>query len=181
MDNLKNMSSNLDVKQGIYDPTKRFAFKNITKEDFTFYWNSTPITVKADEEVELPHHLAVLATRNLVDKIMMADIHEEEVKMKAETKNPYYRSPRGLTLGVPAMREPIEKKILRELTRSESKVTESQLGIIRSELKENLVKDLTAKNSTGAPSLGGIMDLPKGDGTEISNATSFADLNVPLK
>jgi sirohydrochlorin ferrochelatase len=163
------MSSNLWVKQGIYDPTKRFLFTNITSEPFTFTWGKSPITVKAGEVIELPHHLAVLATTALVDQIMNKEIKEEEDKMKLETKNPYYRSPRGSSLGIPAAREPYEKKICRELERSESKVTESQMGVIRTELAETLKRDLAGENS---PKITKMSDLGV-------DAKAFEEINIP--
>lgn len=161
------MSSNLWVKNGVYDPTRRFAFTNITSEEFTFKWGDSPIKVKAGETLELPHHLAVLATTRLVDNIMNKEINEEEVKMRAETRNPHYRSPRGLSPGIPAAREPYETKILRELKPDETKISESQLGVIRSELKETLVKDMKAEP---APSISKLTVANK----------EFEDINLPV-
>ncbi len=150
------MSSDLWIKQGIYDPTKRFAFTNIADKPFTFTWNKTPITVKAGEEIELPHHLAVLATTQLVDQIMQDDVKQEEEKMKVELRNPQYRSHRAMSAGIPAMRKPIEDKICRELKPNESKITESQLGIIRAELKEKIMDDIK-KSEPAAPISGSVM------------------------
>lgn len=164
------MSSNLDVKQGIYDPTKRFEFKNITDKEFIFYWNSTPIKVQAGEAIELPHHLAVLATKNIVDLIMNTEVRAEEAKVRAEKNNPYWQSPKALGLGVPAIRETVEKQVLRELSRSESKITESQMGIIRSELKETLVKDLKGENS---PTITKMSDIG------VTDVKAFEDINMP--
>jgi hypothetical protein len=163
------MSSNFDVKQGIYDPTKRFAFTNITTEPFTFTWGKTPITVKAGETIELPHHLAVLATKQLVDLVMMKEVKEEEDKVKLETKNPYFRSQHGSSLGIPAAREVWEKKIVKELTPSESKISESQMGVIRSELKDTLTRDLKAENS---PTISKVSDVGM-------TKQAFEDINLP--
>ena len=159
------------VKDGIYDPTKRFSFTNITSEPFTFTWGKSPITVNAGEVIELPHHLAVLATTALVDKIMNQEIKEEEDKIKADTKNPYYRSPRGISLAVPSAREPYENKICRELSRNESKISESQMGVLRTELKENLIKDLKGETS---PSITKVSDLGV-------TAKEFEEINLPQK
>ena len=157
------------VKQGIYDASKRFSFTNITSEPFTFTWGKSPITVKAGEVVELPHHLAVLATTKLVDQIMNGEIKTEEDKMKVETKNPYYRSPRASSLGVPAAREPYENKICKELTRNESKITESQLGVIRQELAETLTNDMKA---TKAPPISKMSDIGL-------DSKAFEGVNLP--
>lgn len=164
------MSSDIWVKQGIYDPTKRFSFKNITSEPFTFTWGKSPITVKPNETIELPHHLAVLATTQLVDQIMSQEIKEEEDKMKIETRNPYYRSQRGLSVGIPSARKPYEDKICKELTRTESKITESQLGVIRTELTETLTRDLKAENS---PVITKISEVG------MSTPAAFEGINLP--
>lgn len=163
------MSSNLWVKQGIYDPTKRFSFTNITDKPFSFSWGGTPIVIKAGETVELRHHLAVLATTKLVDQIMQGEIKDEEEKMKLETKNPYYRSPRAISMGVPAAREPYEKKILKELPPKND--SDAQLQVIRSEIKEELVRDLKQENS---PAISKTSDLGV-------TATEFEEINMPHK
>lgn len=122
--------------------------------------------MKAGEKIELPHHLALLATKKLVDQIMMEETREEEIKTRAENKNPYWVSPKGVAVGVPAAREPYEKKVLRELTMGESKITESQMGIIRSELKDTLTKDMKAAPAGPIESI----NLPK---------TEFEEINLP--
>jgi len=108
------MSSFLDKKTGIYDPSKRYGFKNITDKPFTFSWGNQPITVKAGEEIEVPEHYALLATKKIVDQIMMEEVAAEEAKMRAELKDPYWRSPKGISIGIPAARKVYEDKVLRE-------------------------------------------------------------------
>lgn len=134
------MSSNLWVKNGVYDPTKRFAFTNITEEVFTFKWDGRPITVPAGATVELPHHLAILATTDLVDKIMQGIANDDETAQRKKTGNMYYRSPKGAMLGVPAAREVWETKILVEL---EPNMESPQIALIKAQLVEELKKDLT--------------------------------------
>lgn len=138
------MSSYLSVKDGIYDPSKRFGFKNITKEDFTFTWGNQPIKVKAGQEIELPHHLAVLATGKLVDKIMNDSVREEEVKMRTKNKDPMWRSPRGLSTGIPEARKPFETQILRELKIDDEN---PQMAVIRAQIREELLSDLNAEKA----------------------------------
>lgn len=138
------MSSNLSVKNGIYDPSKRFAFTNITDRDFTFHWGGNPITVKPKDTVEMPHHLAVLATGKLVDQIMLGEAREDELTMRAANKDPYWRSPKGISVGVPAAREPYETKILRELAPDEEN---PQTAIMRAKMREELQRDLSAENA----------------------------------
>ncbi len=132
------MSSDLTLKGGIYDPTRRFAFTNITKEDFTFTWDGQPITIKSGDTVELPHHLAVLATGRLVDDIMIGEINE--ATRKAKEVNPAYLAPNQAgKLGVPGARKPYEDKILKELPRD---TDSSQFKILQSQAVEALKADI---------------------------------------
>lgn len=134
------MSSFLDKKIGVYDPSKRYGFKNITSEPFTFSWGGNPITVKAGAEIEVPEHYAIVATTKLVDQIMQDEVREEEKKMRAELRDPYWRSPKGIAMGVPAARKPYEDKILRELAFDEEN---PQTQVMRSQIKEQIMNDMT--------------------------------------
>jgi len=138
------MSSYLTVKEGIYDPLKRFAFTNITDEVFTFKWGGQPISVKPQETIELPHHLAVLATTNLVDKIMLDEARKDEEETRKKNKDPYWRSPKGISVGVPEARKPYEQKILRELKPDEES---PQIQVMRAQIREELERDLKQENS----------------------------------
>lgn len=161
------MSSNLWVKQGIYDPTRRFAFTNIDVVPFTFSWAKTPITVKVGETVELPHHLAVLATTQLVDKIMLDEINAKTEKLRAI--NPMYIAPNQAgSLGVPAAREPYETKILKELPKRDD--GDAQLNIIRSQFKEEMSRDLKAENSP---------HITKASEIGVTNINEFEGINLP--
>lgn len=144
------MSSNLTIRQGIYDPTKRFAFKNITEEPFTFTWNSDPITVKAGQEVELPHHMAILATGKIVDKIMMDIARDDEQKQRKINKDPLWRSPKGIAVGVPEARRVWEEQVLRELKVDDEN---PQVAVMRAQMREELLKDLKGEKSTTPPTL----------------------------
>lgn len=137
------MSSFLD-KNGVFDPSKRYAFTNITNEPFTFHWAKVPITIQAGDTKELPEHLALLATKNLVDKLMIGEVTVEEQKMRTKMKDPYWRSPKGTSLGVPAARKPYEDQILRELQLDEES---PEVAIMRARIKEELMTDLSAEKS----------------------------------
>jgi hypothetical protein len=165
------LSSNLTVKQGIYDPSKRFAVTNIQNdkfglknEDFTFYWGKSPITIKSGQTIELPHHLAVKATIELTDKIMYEEVHAEEIEGRKTNKD--YRSPKGLSVGIPNARDPIEKKIMRELALDEEN---PQVQVMRAQIKEELLRDLKAENATGSPAL------------PASSVADFEGVNLPTK
>ena len=103
---------------GLFNPTLRFAFTNITSEDFLSYWDGQPITVKAGKTVEVSHHLAVKMTKEMVDKIMIGNAKLDELK-NTTAINPQYRSPQGMSLGVPAARKIWEDQIIKELTPDE--------------------------------------------------------------
>lgn len=129
------MSSFLTVTDGIYDPRKRFAFTNITAEPFNSAWDGQPIGVQAGQTVELPHHLAVKLTGELVDKIMIGNAKMDEVAKS----QPYYVSPRATSLGVPSARKVWEDQILVQIE-SQDNSTQAQIDLasIKAELKNNL-------------------------------------------
>lgn len=133
------MTSFLDKKMGIYNPAKRYGFKNITDKPFTFTWGGHPITVKAGEEIEVPEHYAMVATQKLVDQIMQEEVTAEEKKMRAELKDPYWRSPKGISLGIPAARKPYEDKVLRELAFDEEN---PQVQVMRAQIREQILSDI---------------------------------------
>lgn len=158
------MSSNLDLKQGIYDPSKRFAFTNITDAPFTFAWGNSPITVKPKETIELRHHLAVLATNRIVDQIMI-----EEMRKKTEAeklKNPMYLAPNQAgSLGVPAAREPFEKQVLRELALDEES---PQIQVMRAQIREEMARDLNQEKSPAITRI-----------SEVASVKDFEGVNLP--
>lgn len=147
------------VDRGMYDPRKRYGFKNITDEDFTFTWNSNPITVKPGVEIELPEHMAILATHKIVDQVMGKIAHEDTERLRKEMKDPYARSPLGIAMGVPTARKPFEDKVLRELKVDEQS---PQIQILRAQTKEQIVNDLTNAQKPPEPlsaALGGLAQM----------------------
>lgn len=134
------MASYLTVRDGVYDPKKRFAFTNITNEDFSFSWNGAENVVKAGDTVELPHHLAILATQKLVDKIMLGEAWEENAPIHEKT--PWVDGKKNMSLGVPEARKPYEDKILKEIPFDEAS---SQFKILASQQIEQIKKDLSSE------------------------------------
>ncbi len=132
------MSSFLDVKEGLYDPSKRFAFTNITDEPFVSAWDGQPITVQPSQTIELTHHLAVKFTGELVDKIMIGSAKMDEL----QKNQPYFRSPHGSSLGVPAARKVWEDQILRELQVDEES---PEIQIMRAKIREEVMNDMKAE------------------------------------
>lgn len=139
---------------GLYNPTLRFAFTNITSEDFTSYWGGQPIRIKAGQAVELPHHLAVKLTKELVDHILIGEAKLDEVnyyKVNQNAQANTYRSPKGLSLGVPAARKVWEDKICRQLAVDEES---PEIQVLRAQMKEELMAQMnneTAKAPVAVP------------------------------
>lgn len=140
------MSHLIGKTEGVYNPSRRFAFTNITEEDFVSAWDGSPITIKPGQTVELSHHLADKLTDELVDKIMIGNAKLDEV-----AKNqPYYRSPQGMNLGVPAARKVWGDQIVRELSVDEES---PEIQVMRAEIKSQLMEDLNKEVSSGPPVL----------------------------
>ena len=140
--------------EGLYNPTLRFAFTNITDDTLESKWDSAPITVPAGATVDLPHHLAEKLTKELVDKIMMGLTSIGGSKTKNE----------GMSLGVPQARVIWEEKIVRPLEVDEES---PQMQIMRAQIKSELEADLKDAQKV-TPSV-----------SEISiNPEEFADLKT---
>lgn len=140
------MSSLIGKNEGMYNPAKRFAFTNILEEDFTSYWNGSPIVIKAGQTVELPHHLADKLTDEIVNKIMITNVKINEVEYYQKNPNAAvntYRAPSSL--GVPQARKVWEDKVVRELAVDEES---PEMQIVRAQIREELQADLSGKAST---------------------------------
>ena len=139
---------------GLFNPTLRFAFTNITDEDFVSYWDKVPIHVKPHETIELSamtpipgagHALAVKMTGELVNKIM---INEAKMDELAHENVPYYRSPKGGAWGIPALRKVWEDKILRELKPDEESPA---IQAMRNQMKKEILTGGEEKQSAQPP------------------------------
>ena len=144
--------------EGLFNPLLRFAFTNITEETFTSAWGGAPIVVPAGATIELTHHLACKLTKELVDKIMIGNAKLDEI-----AKNqPYYRSPQGSSLGVPAARAVWEEQICHQMAvDEESPQTQVLRATIRAELMADMNKEVANQNPLeNAPkSVGEFADL----------------------
>ncbi len=134
------MASFLTLKEGIYDPKKRFAVTNILSEDFKFSWDGVENTIKSGDTVELPHHLMVLVVTKMVDKLMLEEAWEANKKIHKTT--PWVDSNKNMSLGVPEARKVYEDKIVKEIPFDEAS---SQFKIISSQQMEQIKKDLQAE------------------------------------
>lgn len=126
--------------QSVFNPAWRFAWTNITDEVFTSHWNKEPIIVQPHQTIELPHHLAVKMTKELVDKIMMNEAKMDEL----EKNQPYYRSPKGASLGVPAARQVWEEQIVRQMEVDEQS---PEMQMMKIQIKEELQRDMAQENA----------------------------------
>lgn len=160
------MSSLIGKESGIFDPTKRFAFTNISDKDFVSAWGGSPITVPAGETVELPHHLANKFTDELVDAIMQGEAKMDEVEYYKNNPGAApnsYRSPKGSSLGVPAARKFWEDQIVRELAVDEES---PEIQVMRAKIKEEILADLSQEKSSEP------VQVP-------TSLTEFAELGAP--
>lgn len=125
------MKSFLEEAQGgITTPGLRYAFTNITTEDFVSHWNKVPISIKAGETIEvsdatpLPgtgmgQTLAIKMTGELVDRIIIGSAKLDEVSYYKNNPGAAlnsYRSPKPTSLMVPAARKEYEDQILKQLS-----------------------------------------------------------------
>lgn len=154
----KYMSSLIGKNDGLYNPLKRFAFTNITADVFESAWDGSPIIVQPGQTIELPHHLADKLTDDLVNRIMIGDAKLDEV-----AKNqPYYRSPKGSSLGVPAARKVWEDQIVRELQVDEES---PEIQVMRAKIREEVLADLKkepAKTEITLPSMTEFAEIREG-------------------
>ncbi len=160
--------------EGIFNPVLKFAFTNITEEDFVSAWNGVPITVKPGQTVSLPHHLADKMTDELVDKIMITGVKTNEVeyyKNNPNTAPNLYRAPSSL--GVPAARKLWEDKIVRQLDVDEES---PEIQVIRAQIKEELLSDMskeTSKAPVPVPSLGDFAEIKTPQEAEVEVTTTL--------
>ena len=169
------MRSKLEIEKGIYDPTRRFAFTNIHNEPFDVQWDGKNLgTVQPGQTIELPHHLAVKCTCELVDRIMIEETKADEA---LHTSTAYYRSPKASRLGVPMARKPYEDKILKEI---EIDPTTPQFKILASQAVEEIKRDLNAESSAAITSMAVPMDaLAPLSPTMKDNIEEFPGLKKP--
>lgn len=173
MDKKESLQDLLYIRQGIYNPTLRFAFTNITEEEFVSAWNGEPIKIPAGHTVELPHHLAAKLTKELVDKIMIGNAKLNEIEFYKNNPNSMpntYRAPNSL--GVPAARKVWEDQICRLLAPDEES---PQTQLMRIKIKEELMRDLKAEPASGspldnAPKLEEFADLTSGKEEKVEKA-----------
>ena len=123
--------------EGIYDPLKRFAFTNITDEDFYIVWAKARVKVAPKETVELPEYLAMKSTNELVDKIMIGEQYAKLTKIR-ETHPEHIQAPGAGMLGVPAARKPYEDKILKELEPKNDTATQLNVLRIKTEIESDI-------------------------------------------
>lgn len=150
--------------QSLFNPALRFAWTNITDEKFISHWNGEPITVEAHQTVELPHHLMVKFTKELVDKIMIGEAKLDEL----QKNQPYYRSPKGSSLGVPAARKVWEDQIVRQMEVDEES---PEMQVLRAEVKDELLNDMNKEKSVGEPAIPSSSEF-----SEIKSANAAASI-----
>ncbi len=145
----ETMDTLLHPRQGIYNPTLRFSFTNITEEEFLSAWGGEPIRIPAGRTVELPHYLAVKLVKEMVDKIMIGNAKLNEIEFYKNNPNVQLNTYRAASsLGVPAARKIYEDQICKLLVvdQDSPEVQLQRLGI-----KQQILSDLKAEPSSGSP------------------------------
>lgn len=133
-------------EQGMFDPSKRYAFTNITDEPFSFGWNGVNIDVAPKETIEIPQYLAYQAVNKMIDQLIMAKNKKDLDKIR-ET-NPAYLTPPGAgMMGIPAYRVTFEDMIVKELTPKSG--NDAKLDIIRA--KEAVMSDIRRSQEEAKP------------------------------
>ena len=155
--------------EGLYNPSLKFAFTNISETPFTIVWDGKIVTtLKAGETVELNHYLAVASTKRLVDLIMIGNAKLDELayyKNNPNTQPNMYRA--SSSLGVPAARKVWEDRICKVIEVDDES---PQAQVDRATIREELMKDLSAEPSHGSP----LDNAP-------TRVEDFADLTAPKK
>ena len=130
--------------EGVFNPLRRFAFTNITDDLFTFHWDGKPISVKAHDTIELPHHLMVIATTKLVDKIMIQKAKEDEIEGRKTDR--FYRG--ANMMGVPDARKVYEDQIVRELEVDEES---PQIAVMKAQIRDQVLADIENGSKKAEP------------------------------
>jgi hypothetical protein len=133
-------------EQGMFDPTKRYAFTNITDEPFQFGWNGVNIDVAPKETVEIPQYLAYQAVNKMIDQLIIAKNKKDLDKIR-ETHPEYLTPPGAGMMGIPAYRVTFESMIVRELPPKVG--ADAKLDIIRA--KEQVMSDIRRSQVETAP------------------------------
>ncbi len=129
--------------EGVYNGLARYAFTNITEEEFVSHWDGQPWIVPAGQTVELPEYMAVKMTKELVDKIMIGEVKLAEdnyYKANPGAAPNSFRAPNQM--GVPAARKVWEDKIVRQMEiDEESPQMAIERAKIRSEMEAQFKRD----------------------------------------
>lgn len=142
------MSSHLDLKEGIYNPLRRFAVTNTNDEMYELKWDGKVVArLQPGDTVELPHHLAVIAATQIADLVIMKEVVADEKENKSI---PGYRSKIAYKLQVPDARKPYEDKIIKEI---EVDTEAPQFQVIVAQKREELLSNLQQENAKSISSL----------------------------
>ena len=138
-------SSNLD-KEGLYDQTRRYKFNNIGDEEYVGMWNSKVfVTVPPGESVTLPEAQAITFAKDLCTRVMLK---EEKARFVPNMYEPTWEMSQRSRAGIPLARDPYEKRILQAIEEGQET---PELQALRSQIREEVMADLTATVSTEPP------------------------------
>lgn len=157
-------TSNLEF-DGTYDdglngrPRRQFVVTNWLDHDFHSKWDGQPIEIKKGDMREFGHAVALKLTKEIVDM----HIFEEAAKAPTEKE----RERKEMSILSPSIRDPLEKKTLREIMVGEENPIISKL---REEIRAEEQAKLQGGTSTDAAA--GVTHTPK---PRVKKEGEFAD------
>ena len=109
----------------VFDGSKVYIVSNWTPEDFTFYWDGKPTTIKAGEQKELVEYLAYHATKHLVSREMERDgvpyPHTDGARVPYEEKTLFDTTSGGDSPVITALKDRLRKELGEEMSSSSAK------------------------------------------------------------
>lgn len=138
--------SNLD-KVGLYDLTQRYRLTNIDDEKFTGRWNGrTFVVLNPGESATIPESQAINFAKEICTRVMQK---EEKAKFVPNMNEPTWEQSQRTRVGLPMARDAYEKRILQKIEAGEET---PELQVMRAQMREQLLNDMSAQVSTDAPS-----------------------------
>jgi len=145
--NLDRIPRSDDPKQTqeryLFDNTQRYRFTNIDDEPFVGMWDGREfVNVPAGASVTLPEAQAITYAKELCTRVMFK---EEKEKFVPNMREASWEESQKSRVGIPLARDPYEKRILQKLETGDET---PELQAMRSEMREELMRDLSAKVET---------------------------------
>ena len=137
---------NKRTERFLYDNSQRYRFTNIDDEPFVGLWDGREfVTVPSGGSVTLPEAQAITYAKELCTRVMFK---EEKEKFIPNMREATWEESQKTRVGIPMARKPYEDRILQHLELNDET---PEVQAMRSEMREQLMRDLNAQVSTDAP------------------------------